>query len=280
MKKIYFLVILISVGALSSCASIFCGTKARVTLADAQQHQPVNISTDCKYYKNVTLPYTVKVKRGYKPSVVRVDSDGYKPTDVTVAKKFNGVSALNLFDVIGWGIDAATGAITRPDRKSYSFTMEKLNGEKTSQTINQTIYVTAPEPTTPKSEDKKAVSRDNPGQTSLEQTIIRWFIDSDPRGARVFWRVISSVPAEVKNTNETYLMTTPYEETRSFNILGLTYDNSRDVTIEIKITKRGYEDQVKRFNVRQAIDQQEISSFFELVPKVEPVAHVTPQAAH
>lgn len=28
-------------------------------------------------------------------------------------------------------------------------------------------------------------------------------------------------------------------------------------------------DQVKRYNVRQALDQQEISGFFELVPKDE-----------
>jgi len=47
----------------------------------------------------------------------------------------------------------------------------------------------------------------------------------------------------------------------------LTYANSRDVTIEVKVCKKGYEDQVKRFNVRQALDQQEISGFFELVPK-------------
>ena len=113
------------------------------------------------------------------------------------------------------------------------------------------------------------VSRDNAGRTALERTIIRWYIDSDPPGARIFWRVISSVPDEVKNTNETYLMTTPYEETRSFNILGLTYENSRDVQIEIKVVKNGYEPQVKRFNVRQAIDQQEISSFFMLVKKDE-----------
>lgn len=39
------------------------------------------------------------------------------------------------------------------------------------------------------------------------------------------------------------------------------------MTVEIKVSKRGYEDQVKRFNVRQALDQQEISGFFELVPK-------------
>ena len=119
----------------------------------------------------------------------------------------------------------------------------------------------------PQGEARKSVSRDNPGQTALEQTIIRWAIDSDPQGARVFYRVLSSIPAVVKNTNETYLMTTPYEETRAFNILGLTYGNSRDVQIEIKVVKTGYEAQVKRFNVRQAIDQQEISSFFMLVPK-------------
>ena len=102
----------------------------------------------------------------------------------------------------------------------------------------------------PQGEARKSVSRDNPGQTALEQTI-----DSDPQGARVFYRVLSSIPAVVKNTNETYLMTTPYEETRAFNILGLTYENSRDVQIEIKVVKTGYEAQVKRFNVRQAIDQ-------------------------
>ncbi len=121
------------------------------------------------------------------------------------------------------------------------------------------------DPTIPEGESQVRVSRDKAGQSALERTVIRWYFDSDPRGARIFYRVISSVPAEVKNTNETYLMTTPFEETRSFNILGLTYENSRDVQIEIKVKKKGYEDQIKRYNVRQAIDQQEISGFFDLV---------------
>jgi len=125
------------------------------------------------------------------------------------------------------------------------------------------------DPTIMAGEANNMVSRDTPGQTALERTVIRWFFDSDPRGARIYWRVISSIPAVVKNTNETYLMTTPFEETRSFNILGLTYENSRDVTIEIKVSKKGYEDQIKRFNVRQAIDQQEISGFFEMIPREE-----------
>lgn len=121
------------------------------------------------------------------------------------------------------------------------------------------------DPTIPKGAAKERVTRDTSGDTSLERTIIRWYFDSAPQGARIFWRVISSVPDEVKNTNELWLGSTPFEETRSFNIQGLTYENSRDVQIEIKVRCKGYIDQNKRFNVRQAIDQQEISSFFDMV---------------
>ena len=121
------------------------------------------------------------------------------------------------------------------------------------------------DPTIPAGAARERVTRDTSGNTAMERTIIRWYFDSAPRGANIFWRVISSVPAEVKNTNELWLGSTPFEETRAFNIQGLTYENSRDVQIEIKVKRRGYVDQNKRFNVRQALDQQEISSFFDLI---------------
>lgn len=138
---------------------------------------------------------------------------------------------------------------------------------------NSVLHIFTPDPHAPASPDtsiprgeaNRSVSRDNPGQTALERTIIRWYFESQPQGARIFWRVISSVPDQVKNTNENWLGNTPFEETRSFNIQGLTYENSRDVQIEIKVRRPGYLDQTKRFNVRQAIDQQEISSFFDMV---------------
>lgn len=149
--------------------------------------------------------------------------------------------------------------------KQKQYSGKKEYPTEITQRLVRNVY--AQDPTIPSGAATEVVSRDNPGRTSLEQTIIRWAIDSDPQGARVFYRVISNIPAVVKNTNETYLQTTPYEETRSFNILGLTYENSRDVQIEFKIMKEGYEPQVKRFNVRQAIDQQEISAFFMLVKK-------------
>ncbi len=160
---------------------------------------------------------------------------------------------------------SSCGASKRSLRKSNQALAQALQSMAIKESAEATkIYS---DTSIPKGEARKVVSRDTPGQTALEKTIIRWAVDSDPQGARVYYRVISSIPEQVKNTNETYLLTTPYEETRSFNILGLTYENSRDVQIEIKVVKSGYEAQVKRFNVRQAIDQQEISTFFELVPK-------------
>ena len=140
-------------------------------------------------------------------------------------------------------------------------------GVKTQTSMLDFLNPYKKDPTIMAGEAYNTVSRDNPGATALERTIIRWNFDSEPRGARVFWRVVSSIPSIVKNTNETYLGSTPYEETRAFNILGLSYENSRDVTVEVTVRKAGYMDQVKRFNVRQAIDQQEICSFFELVKK-------------
>lgn len=114
----------------------------------------------------------------------------------------------------------------------------------------------------PKLEQNKQVSGD--GSTALESTVIRWYIDSAPKGADVSVRVISSA-SEVKNTNQNYVGSTPYETTETFDIKGLTYNNSGDVQIEVSCEKAGYITQKKRFNLRQAIDQKEISTKFNLV---------------
>ena len=160
------------------------------------------------------------------------------------------------------GEETLTPTITQVG-KNYLFEWQK-------DVIHEFIGKKAPtpyqkDPTIRAGEASNRVSRDAAGSTALERTIIRWYFDSAPQGARVFWRVISSIPDEVKNTNELWLGSTPFEETRAFNIQGLTYENSRDVQIEIKVKRKGYIDQNKRFNVRQAIDQQEISSFFDMV---------------
>ena len=114
----------------------------------------------------------------------------------------------------------------------------------------------------PAAERQKQVKGD--GDTALEQTVIRWYIVSSPAGADVSWRVVSSTP-DVKNTNASYVGTTPYETTETFDIRGLKFDNSGNVQIEVTCEKPGYLPQKRRFNLRQAIEQREISAKFNLV---------------
>lgn len=115
---------------------------------------------------------------------------------------------------------------------------------------------------TAKQEKNKEVT--GMGNSALEHTVIRWNIISKPQGADVSWRVVSSTP-DVANTNANFVGTTPYESTEAFDIRGLSYNNSGNVQIEVTCEKPGYLPQRRRFNLRQAIDQKEISAKFNLV---------------
>lgn len=221
--------------------------------------------------KNVQLGFvgdngfaTVNLKKQLKGKRVEASREGYTSQNFMLDTKIRGRFWWNIvLGIIPAAIDAATGQMMVYDKDVYDVTLEK-----DANAPAQPEPVVAVEPQPQPQPSGQVVNRNTPGNTDMEKAVIRWYIDSEPRGARISWRVISNVPAEVKNTNETYITTTPLEETRSLNILGLTYENSNNVTIEVKIEKRGYETQVKRYNVRMALDQQEISSFFELVPKV------------
>lgn len=102
------------------------------------------------------------------------------------------------------------------------------------------------------------------GNTALESTVILWRIESSPQGADVYWRVVSST-TDVKNSNSNWIGSTPYESTETFDIKGLTFNNSGNVQIEVSCERPGYITQRKRFNLRQVLDQKEISAKFNLV---------------
>ena len=183
MKKIIFVIVVALSTAvfLNSCASIFCGRRGKVVISDAQMSEPVNLTIDGRRYDNIMLPAKVKVKRGFKPSHIIVDANGYETSDITVRKRFNGVSAINLCNPFGWLIDAATGSIMKPEYNDYAIRMKK-------RLDYSPAYIS--DPTIPAGEAQNRVSRDRAGQTALERTVIRWYFDSDPRGARIYWRVI------------------------------------------------------------------------------------------
>jgi len=258
MKKT--IIILLCVFTCNACATIFNGSRAKIVVENNNVKEAVNLTVDDKRYYETFLPAEVRVKRGFKASVITAQAEGYETSTVVVRKTFNPISLGNIIigGIPGFGVDAATGALMKPEYNRYFLDMKPLTDDGYNQNNNANTFSDT---------QKDVINRVESKPYATENNIIRWYFDSDPRGARIYWRVVSNIPSVIRNTNETYLMTTPFEETRAFNIKGLTYDNAQHVQIEIKVSKKGYEDQIKRFNVKQAIDQQEISGFFELVPK-------------
>lgn len=148
--------------------------------------------------------------------------------------------------------------------EAYTQSLEKINWYRIASLLKESGPFLK-ESSTPKQQaNQKSKQVKGYGNTALENTIIRWDVQSRPAGADVFWRVVSKTPS-VKSTNNKYLQTTPYEATKSLDIRGLSYENSGDVRVILRCEKEGYYPQEKEFNVRMIIDQEEISAFFRLV---------------
>ena len=99
MKKLLFLLL---AAGLTSCATIFSGSKAKVTVDnDRPVTSPVTLTVDGKNYYNVEFPTKIRIRRGFKPTEITAAAEGYDTATATVHKKFNGTS---LWNIIGGGI--------------------------------------------------------------------------------------------------------------------------------------------------------------------------------
>ena len=110
--------------SVTSCASIFCGARSKVTF-DCNVKENVSLTIDGVKHENVTFPYKTKIRRGFDDSIVIAEAESYKQKKVTIYKNFNPVTLINLCNLLGWGIDAATGAVTKPARRHYQIELEQ-----------------------------------------------------------------------------------------------------------------------------------------------------------
>lgn len=107
----------------TSCATIFTGTKDRLTFNSEPSGATIYIDgiEQCK------TPCTMRVKRSINETDVEFKLDGYETRLITLSKEFNIVSILNLGNLLGWGIDAVSGAVLKYDRKTYDITLDNKN---------------------------------------------------------------------------------------------------------------------------------------------------------
>lgn len=135
---------LVTIALMSSCASILSGRKAKITLNSSipTTKEVVTIQADGKTYVDV-LPCKIKIKRGRKPSIVSISSDHSLYESLVIHKKFNNTVWWNiaLGGIIGIGVDAATGAMYKPESKHFWVTAtpkQQINKEQTALTTPST----------------------------------------------------------------------------------------------------------------------------------------------
>ena len=106
--------------SLTSCATIFTGTSDAVTF----NSKPEGAKVLEAGIEKCTTPCTYKVNRSLSQKTVEIRKEGYENKVVGLDTKFNSVSILNLFGILGWGIDAATGSLKKYDTKVYDIQLD------------------------------------------------------------------------------------------------------------------------------------------------------------
>jgi len=116
MKRILSAFGIVAVLSLTSCATVFTGTKDNISFNSTPDNATVSINGVDK----CQTPCTIPVSRSLGSTTVQLTKDGYQMKSFDLEKKFNAISIINLTDIIAWAIDLATGAVNKYDTKLYN----------------------------------------------------------------------------------------------------------------------------------------------------------------
>lgn len=119
MKKLFVLFAITSVLS-TSCATIFTGTKQTVQINSYPQGAKIEVDG---IERGVT-PAPVEMKKGFRGQTLVLKKEGYENKIFQPTMTFNNVAILNFMGMLGWGIDAATGALMKYDPVVYEITLE------------------------------------------------------------------------------------------------------------------------------------------------------------
>lgn len=117
------LAIVIFTITITSCATLFSGTKDRIYFTTNVPGARVLIDgvEVCK------TPCNENITRKVGESQIEFKLEGYETKIINLSKSFNVVSILNFGNLIGWGIDIATGAVFKYDKRAYDIELSKNN---------------------------------------------------------------------------------------------------------------------------------------------------------
>ncbi|MEJ5263754.1 MAG: PEGA domain-containing protein [Bacteroidales bacterium] len=120
MKKLSTILLATTILFMTSCATLFTGTKQTVQI----NSKPSGAKVQVDGIDRGTTPIAVKLKKGYNGQVVTLKLDGFETKTFQPETGFNEVAVLNFFNILFWGIDAASGALWKYDPKFYEIELE------------------------------------------------------------------------------------------------------------------------------------------------------------
>lgn len=119
--------VLMAIICLSSCATIFSGTKSKVSVLDGNPSR-ASVYVNGNFVGETPTSFKIPKKSFGKSSQIEIRAQGYKPVTVTIEKRIQaGYIILDLLTgVVELIVDFATGAIYTADPKKIQYKLEKL----------------------------------------------------------------------------------------------------------------------------------------------------------
>jgi PEGA domain len=108
--------------AMTSCATLFSGTKSTIQL----NSEPYGAKVQVDGIDRGVTPTAIKLKKGSEGQIITLKKEGYETKTFQPETNFNTLAIVNLFNVVFWGIDALSGALYKYDPKSYNIELEPI----------------------------------------------------------------------------------------------------------------------------------------------------------
>jgi hypothetical protein len=130
-------VVLLAGLSISGCATLFTGTRDAISFDSTPEGALVLIDG----IERGRTPTTIRVKRSVGDRVVTLRLQGYADRTFVLSREFNVVSVLNLKNVFGWGVDAATGALFKYSDRTYHMELDQRRRLAESLSVDRVLLL-------------------------------------------------------------------------------------------------------------------------------------------
>ena len=106
-----------------------CHVYGQQTGSDIQSNVvgPVDMVINGERFRNITMPYKIKLRKTTNYYEIKVSAEGYEPKTVYLGKTVNNMIFLNFLNGIGFLVDLAAGAYEVPEQNYLDIELKPVS---------------------------------------------------------------------------------------------------------------------------------------------------------